>query len=82
MSALGRMGRATGKAAAGTARTIEVSVGMILLFIALYIVREIGQILSGQQAVSGASPAVIVVFLVVAGIAIGAYGFHVIRKGF
>jgi hypothetical protein len=81
VSALGRPGRSTGKAAAGTARTIEVSVGMVLLFIALYIVREIGQILSGQQVVSGASPMVVVIFLGVAGIAIAAYGFHVIRKG-
>lgn len=76
------MGRATGKAAAGTARTIEVAVGTVLLFVAIYILREIGQILSGQQAVSGASPTVVVVFLVVAGIAVAAYGFHVIRKGF
>lgn len=62
-------------------RTIEVAVGTVLLFVALYIVREIAQILSGNQAVSGASPMVIVVFLAAAGIVAGAYGFYIIRKG-
>jgi hypothetical protein len=40
------------------------------------------QVLAGEQAVSGASPTTVVVFLAVAGIAIAAFGFHVIRKGF
>jgi hypothetical protein len=76
------MGRAAGKAATGSARTIEVAVGTVLLFVALYILREIGQVVAGEQVVSGASPTTVVVFLAVVGIAIAAYGFHIIRKGF
>lgn len=66
----------------GPVRTVEVSVGAVLLFLALYIAREIGRIVSGQQDVSGGDPTVIVVFLAAVGIALGVYGFHVIRKGF
>lgn len=76
------MGRSAGETTTGTARTIEVAVGTVLLFVALYILREIGQILAGEQAVSGASPALVVVFLAVAGVLVAAYGFHIIRKGF
>lgn len=66
----------------GPGRTLEVAVGTVLLFVALYIVREIAQILWGNQAVSGASNLTVVVFLAVVGTVAGAYGFYVIRKGF
>jgi len=66
----------------GPTRTIEVAVGTVLLFVALYIVREIAQILSGNQAVSGASNLTVVVFLAIVGTVAAAYGFHIIRKGF
>lgn len=75
-------GRSAGNHTTGAARTIEVSVGTVLLFVALYILREIGQILAGQQPVSGASPTFVVVFLAVAGVVVAAYGLHIIRKGF
>lgn len=62
-------------------RTLEVAVGTVLLFVALYIVREIAQILSGNQAVSGTSDLTVVVFLAAVGTVAAAYGFYIIRKG-
>ena len=82
MSGLGRLGRALGRAVVRTTRRMETAVGLVLTFVGIVMLREIGDILSGAQEVSGASPAVVIVLLaVVAACAIG-FGVRFIFKGF
>jgi hypothetical protein len=82
MSGLARLGRAAGRAVVRATRRMEVAAGLVLTFGGLVMLREIGDILSGAQQVSGASPAVPIGLLAVgAAVAIG-FGVRFIFKGF
>lgn len=82
MSGLARLGRSFGRAVARATRRVEVAAGLVLTFVGLVMLREIGDIISGAQAVSGASPIVPTILLAVgAALAIG-FGTRFIFKGF
>lgn len=82
MSGLPRLGRSLGRAVVRATRRMEVAAGLLLTFGGLVMLREIGDIVSGAQPVSGASPIVPIILLSVgAALAIG-FGVRFIFKGF
>jgi len=82
MNALVQMLRAVGRAIRTAARTVEVVAGVAMIGFGLYAFKEIVDIIRGVQPIAGATPAVAVTLLVVAGLIGVTYGLHVIRKGF
>lgn len=82
MSFLGRLGSRIKQALERTGRRVEVAAGLLLTLFGLVCVREIGDILAGQQAVAGAPPpAPIALLAVAAALSIG-FGVRFIHKGF
>lgn len=82
MSGLARLGRSFGQAVVRATRRVEVAAGLVLTFAGLVMLREIGDIISGAQPVSGASPVVPVVLLAVGAVATLGFGLRFIFKGF
>lgn len=82
MSGLARLGRSLGRAVARATRRVEVAAGLVLTFVGLVMLREIGDIVSGAQPVTGASPIAPIVLLAVAAAAAIGFGVRFIFKGF
>jgi len=82
MNALARLTRAVGRAVVGATRRVEVAAGLVLTFVGLVMLRELGDILSGVQPVSGASPVVPIILLAAAAAAAIGFGVRFIFKGF
>lgn len=61
---------------------MEAAVGLVLTFVGLVMLREIADILTGAQPVSGASPIVPVVLLAVGAAATLGFGVRFMFKGF
>lgn len=82
MSGLARLGRSLGRAVARTTRRMEAAVGLVLTFVGLVMLREIGDIISGAQPVSGASPIAPIILLAVGALVAIGFGVRFIFKGF
>jgi len=82
VSGLASLGRAAGRAVVRATRRMEVAVGLVLTFVGLVMLREIGDILSGAQQVTGAHPIAPIILLAVGAAAAIGFGVQFIFKGF
>ena len=82
MSGLARLGRAAGRAVVRATRRMEVAAGLVLTFGGLVMLREIGDIISGAQQVTGAHPIAPIILLAVGAAAAIGFGVRFIFKGF
>lgn len=82
MSAFGRLGRSLGRAAGGVTHRMQAALGLVLTFVGLIMLREIGDILSGARPVTGTSPAVAIGLLAVGALVAIGFGVRFIFRGF